>query len=1496
MYRFVKISLLIATVLIQQVSAQIMMPANTPVTQNFNTIGSSATAALPANWKMSAAGNGAAATWATGSNITATTQAASSGTPVTGGAYNWATSTGTDRAIGFMTDGAYTSANSIMAFYLNTTGSTITSVTIKFSIERYRTNTSPFTLSFFSSIDGSTWAARTAGDISSGGFATGTSSYSFATPQTIYRTVTITGLSIANNGAFYLRWLFTTGNTNSQGVALDDVSVFAEPTAPLLTATLQDALTIDNGVIGQANPGDQLTYTTKIKNNGSGNASNVTLTAPAPTNTTLVGGSITTSAVAVDDSYSTNVNTALNGATVLVNDIGLPSLTVLSFGNSTNSSAVVANGSNTATTDNGGTILMNTNGTFTYTPATGFTGIDRFAYTAGTGTLPNNDAIVTVTVGTAASSTNDSYSVTGNISISRNAASGVLLNDAGNNVAVTAVNGNIANVGAAITTIQGGNLTLNADGSFSYNPPPGFEGADNFTYTIDNSFGVTSTATVTLNISGMIWFINNAAGSTGDGRLSSPFNTLAAFTSVNNGTGNNPAAGDNIFIYTGSGSYTGGTALLNNQRLIGQGTSVSIEAATAITLATGSASLPTTGGTNPAIINAAGNGIAVAQGNTIRGLSIGNCSGNSLSGNTFGTLTVNETAINTTGQAISLTTGTLNASFSSVSSSGGVSGILLSGVAGSTTIAAGTITGNSGASISISGGTTSLTYSGSITQSNNAAMVNVSGGHTTGTITFQTGTISATNGTGLQFDNADGIYNFNGTTILNGGDAGIDIINGSSGTFTFATGTSITNPSGSAFNIGGTANTAAVTYNGSISKNSTNATVNITNHATGAVTFQTGTITATNGTGLQFDNADATYNFTGAVTLNGGDAGIDIINGSNGNFSFINAPITNPSGVAFLVNGGAGSVGHTGAISKTSAGRLIDIQSRSGGSVTINSNLSATVSATGINVSNCTGGTITFAGSTKTMNTPGSNPVNLTTNTGATINFSNGGLAITSTTATGFNATGGGTISVTTGANTNTIASTTGTALNVANTTIAAAGLNFRSVASNGASSGIVLNTTGSGGLTISGDGGGANNGSGGTIQNSTGTAISLISASNISLNYMIIQGSGDDGVFCQSVTNYSMNRCNVTNNGNTVNNDCGIDFGTSGSASPLGVFGTVSVTNSSITGNYSNQIFMGNQSGSATVTITSCTITGNAGNDNNDGILITPNGTASVTAIIQNSTFSANKGDHFQASGANSANMNITYQNNTHTGGHPTALGQGITLGAATGVPGYNGTVTYTISGNTFNGSILSAITVNLGTSANTALMSGTISNNIIGTSGSFQSGSTQASGIAVDAHGNGTHTLLITGNNIFQCFDRGINVLANDGSGVLNLTVQSNNINHSDGINSREAFFVNNGSTSPNIFGVPDAHFACINLGGAGALANTLTHGPGAPDDFRLRQRFNSTIRLPGYAGTATDVTAVVAFIRAQNTGSAGEPGSATVNSPPGGGFVGGAACNLP
>ena len=206
--------------------AQVSINGSAPVVENFNTLGTSATAALPSGWKMSAAGAGTTAGYATAANVPATTQAAGSGAPSTGGRYNWGDgATSTDRAIGFMTSGGYASPNGVMVQYQNNSGGIISAIAVSFDIERYRINSAAASVTFLVSTDGATWTAATAGD--SGAFATGASSYTFTGGTIVSKSFNLTGLSIANGSSIYLKWNFNTTGGNSQGLGLDNVSVTA---------------------------------------------------------------------------------------------------------------------------------------------------------------------------------------------------------------------------------------------------------------------------------------------------------------------------------------------------------------------------------------------------------------------------------------------------------------------------------------------------------------------------------------------------------------------------------------------------------------------------------------------------------------------------------------------------------------------------------------------------------------------------------------------------------------------------------------------------------------------------------------------------------------------------------------------------------------------------------------------------------------------------------------------------------------------------------------------------------------------------------------------------------------------------------------------------------------------------------------------------------------------------------------------------------------------
>ena len=209
-----------------------------------------------------------------------------------------------------------------------------------------------------------------------------------------------------------------------------------------------------------------------------------------------------------------------------------------------------------------------------------------------------------------------------------------------------------------------------------------------------------------------------------------------------------------------------------------------------------------------------------------------------------------------------------------------------------------------------------------------------------------------------------------------------------------------------------------------------------------------------------------------------------------------------------------------------------------------------------------------------------------------------------------------------------------------------------------------------------------------------------------------------------------------------------------------------------------------------------------------------------------------------------------------------------------------------FTISSNNIQGAVANAIAVAPGAASVPAgVTSGTISGNTIGTAATLDSGSAQAAGIAAYTDGDGTHTVRIENNQIRQWSGfAGIDILLRDGSPTMNATITGNTV-------ANPGTFGGNGLLVTAGAITTDAGTFC------GAITGNTLGGSGGSGttDFRLRQRFLTTFRLPGYGGAAGDTAAVVAFVQGNNTGA--ETGSATANFPAGGGgFVGGAACPTP
>lgn len=483
-----------------------------------------------------------------------------------------------------------------------------------------------------------------------------------------------------------------------------------------------------------------------------------------------------------------------------------------------------------------------------------------------TNPTPANTTLVPGSLRTTCLAINDVYAALGNVSITIPAGSGVLANDrdpdeTGPALTATPISG---------LTSQGGNITLNADGGFTYNPPAGYEGADTFSYTLNDNDGEgnTDTATVTINVSGMIWFIDENLTSNGDGRLSSPFSNLAAFQALNNGTGNNPADNDSIFLFESGSDYTGGIVLRAGQRLIGQDASSSLASLAGVTPPTGSAALPSmnaTAATVTRILNAGGAAITLGANNRIHGLSVGSGTGSGITGSNFGTLSVTEVAINNaSGPGLSLVTGTIAAgsSFTSITSGGGANGISIDSVAGPLAFGSGALSGHSSGSFSVNGGSGNVTYSGAITKSSGSGTA-VSVSNKTGGTVDLSGAVNSTSGGGINLaSNSSTTINLTGGVTVSSGNnpaftatgSGTVNVTGSANTLTSTTGTAL-NVSG--VNIGASGlNFRSISANGASSGiilNNTGSAGGLTVTGTGA-TGTGGTIQSCTSHGISLTN------------------------------------------------------------------------------------------------------------------------------------------------------------------------------------------------------------------------------------------------------------------------------------------------------------------------------------------------------------------------------------------------------------------------------------------------------------------------------------------------------------------------------------------------------------------------------------------------------------------------------------------------------------------
>ena len=188
-------------------------------------------------------------------------------------------------------------------------------------------------------------------------------------------------------------------------------------------------------------------------------------------------------AVANDDYFSTPEDTLLTGVSVLTNDVDIDTdaaiLSVYKVSDPTM-----------------GALTLNADGTFTYQPDAGETGIDTFTYRVDDGSAVFSDvATVTIDVGSvndAPVGVADGYFVDEDETLSVDAAIGVLDNDSdadGDDLSATVISSTINGV-----------LTFSSSGAFTYVPNSDYNGSDQFTYQATDGIAATDIVVVAITV------------------------------------------------------------------------------------------------------------------------------------------------------------------------------------------------------------------------------------------------------------------------------------------------------------------------------------------------------------------------------------------------------------------------------------------------------------------------------------------------------------------------------------------------------------------------------------------------------------------------------------------------------------------------------------------------------------------------------------------------------------------------------------------------------------------------------------------------------------------------------------------------------------------------------------------------------------------------------------------------------------------------------------
>ena len=198
-----------------------------------------------------------------------------------------------------------------------------------------------------------------------------------------------------------------------------------------------------------------------------------------------------------------------------------------------------------------GTVHINTDGSYTYTPTTGFTGTDSFTYRVTDGFARTTTGKVSIVVAASGAPNAPNYSETTPFQtpLQVSGADGVLSGATGSGISIS-----------GHSTPAHGTLSLDpSNGSYTYTPSVGYAGPDSFTYTVTDTLRQTATGTVSVAV------VPPAPPVAADYTESTPEGSVLTVTTLN-GVGSDDTGTELTYSLTGDPLH--GTASRAPRRLV----------------------------------------------------------------------------------------------------------------------------------------------------------------------------------------------------------------------------------------------------------------------------------------------------------------------------------------------------------------------------------------------------------------------------------------------------------------------------------------------------------------------------------------------------------------------------------------------------------------------------------------------------------------------------------------------------------------------------------------------------------------------------------------------------------------------------------------------------------------------------------------------------------------------------------------------------------------